>query len=168
MTQRFFVEDLTEDQAGDPEYKNGSLEKKPKKLMLLLPAAAGLLLLLCCLLLGRSLLLNEGASPALRGAETAAAQDAVSEDPASVPQAGSDPAASFAPGMQAAVANAVPSSASNTQPPSDSAANESVYVTVSGTKYHRADCSYLRSTKIVMPLEEALQAGYEPCSRCKP
>ena len=43
-----------------------------------------------------------------------------------------------------------------------------VYVTVSGTKYHRADCSFLRSSKIVMSLDEAKEKGYTACSRCNP
>ena len=40
-----------------------------------------------------------------------------------------------------------------------------VYVTRTGTKYHKAGCSYLKS-KIEMTLEEAEDEGYTPCSRC--
>jgi len=43
-----------------------------------------------------------------------------------------------------------------------------VYITKTGSKYHRATCSYLRSSKIPIPLSEALARGYTPCSRCKP
>lgn len=43
-----------------------------------------------------------------------------------------------------------------------------VYVTKSGTKYHTANCMYLRSSKIPMSLEDAKKAGYTPCSRCNP
>ena len=42
-----------------------------------------------------------------------------------------------------------------------------VYVTPTGEKYHREDCSY---TTTVRPLtiEEAERKGYDPCSRCDP
>lgn len=42
-----------------------------------------------------------------------------------------------------------------------------VYVTATGSKYHRAWCSYLY-TKRAMSLADAIAAGYTPCSRCKP
>lgn len=42
-----------------------------------------------------------------------------------------------------------------------------VYVTRTGTKYHRAGCSYLKSSSIPMSLENA-RARYGPCSRCNP
>ncbi|MDD5017792.1 MAG: hypothetical protein PHO15_06820 [Eubacteriales bacterium] len=48
-------------------------------------------------------------------------------------------------------------------------ANEDiVYVTESGTKYHKQDCSYLTSSKIPVSLEQAIQEGKKPCSRCFP
>lgn len=40
-----------------------------------------------------------------------------------------------------------------------------VFVTDSGTKYHRRGCSYLKS-KHAMSLSDAIAAGYTPCSRC--
>ncbi len=43
-----------------------------------------------------------------------------------------------------------------------------VYVTNSGKKYHKQGCSYLKSSKIQIELEEAVNGGYEPCSICKP
>jgi hypothetical protein len=43
-----------------------------------------------------------------------------------------------------------------------------VYVTKTGDKYHTAWCSYLRSSKIEITLEQAVSRGYGPCSRCKP
>ena len=50
---------------------------------------------------------------------------------------------------------------------SASAQTETVYVTKTGTKYHRAGCSSLRSSSIPMPLSQA--AGkYGPCKICKP
>ena len=43
-----------------------------------------------------------------------------------------------------------------------------VYITKSGEKYHTEKCSYLKKSKIEISLEDAVDAGYEPCSRCKP
>lgn len=60
------------------------------------------------------------------------------------------------------IPKATPSSAT-----SESAAN-TVYVTTSGAKYHRANCQYLRKSRRPMSLEQARAAGYTPCSRCKP
>ena len=42
-----------------------------------------------------------------------------------------------------------------------------VYVTPSGTKYHREDCTYTTSTSS-LTIQEAEARGYEPCSRCSP
>ena len=42
-----------------------------------------------------------------------------------------------------------------------------VYVTRTGMKYHRANCRYLRRSKIPISLSEACER-YEPCSRCRP
>lgn len=43
-----------------------------------------------------------------------------------------------------------------------------VYVTKTGEKYHRGDCSYLSRSKISISKEKAVAAGYGACSRCKP
>lgn len=40
------------------------------------------------------------------------------------------------------------------------------YVTASGTKYHTSVCTYLTKSKIEISLSEAIEKGYEPCSRC--
>ena len=45
---------------------------------------------------------------------------------------------------------------------------ETVYVTKSGKKYHRDGCSYLKSSKIPKSKDDAIAAGYTPCSRCNP
>jgi len=45
---------------------------------------------------------------------------------------------------------------------------ETVYVTKTGKKYHRENCRFLSSSKIPIPLTEAKQKGYTPCSACKP
>ncbi|MGE5494716.1 MAG: hypothetical protein ACM3S4_05395 [Burkholderiales bacterium] len=41
-----------------------------------------------------------------------------------------------------------------------------VYVTKSGTKYHNEDCPYLKTSKIMISLEQAAAEGKKPCSRC--
>lgn len=43
-----------------------------------------------------------------------------------------------------------------------------VFVTKSGTKYHRKDCSYLNDSKTSLSLNEAKVSGYNPCSKCNP
>lgn len=43
-----------------------------------------------------------------------------------------------------------------------------VYITKTGKKYHRGDCSYLRQSKIQTTKKEAIANGYTACSRCKP
>lgn len=42
-----------------------------------------------------------------------------------------------------------------------------VYITRTGSKYHRSSCSYLRSSKIPISLTDA-KKQYSPCSICKP
>lgn len=42
-----------------------------------------------------------------------------------------------------------------------------VYITATGTKYHRGSCGYLRS-RYELTLREAVTRGYTPCSRCAP
>ncbi|MDR0722182.1 MAG: thermonuclease family protein [Treponema sp.] len=46
--------------------------------------------------------------------------------------------------------------------------NTTVYVTNSGSKYHREDCTSLSRSKIAVSLEDALKSGYEACAVCKP
>lgn len=41
-----------------------------------------------------------------------------------------------------------------------------VYVTNTGSKYHKSSCSYLKKSKIQMSLSEAKSQGYTACSRC--
>ena len=43
-----------------------------------------------------------------------------------------------------------------------------VYVTNSGECYHESSCQYLSKSSIEMELEEAIEDGYRPCSRCDP
>ena len=46
-------------------------------------------------------------------------------------------------------------------------AGTTVYVTKTGTKYHRAGCPYLSKSKIPIPLSEAI-INYDPCFKCNP
>ena len=43
-----------------------------------------------------------------------------------------------------------------------------VYVTPNGKRYHKKDCSYLKSTVFIMDVQDAIKAGYKACSRCNP
>jgi endonuclease YncB( thermonuclease family) len=51
--------------------------------------------------------------------------------------------------------------------PAETSGEIVVYVTKSGTKYHREGCQYLKKSARAIPLEEAVER-YAPCSRCKP
>lgn len=44
---------------------------------------------------------------------------------------------------------------------------EIVYITNTGSKYHRSNCSYLKSKNSITK-EKAIQKGYSACSRCNP
>lgn len=44
---------------------------------------------------------------------------------------------------------------------------ETVYITRTGSKYHRSSCQYLRRSRIPVSLKEAKQS-YGPCSVCRP
>ncbi len=48
------------------------------------------------------------------------------------------------------------------------AAAETVFVSETGSKYHRESCSSLRYSKSEMQIESAWSRGYRPCSNCKP
>jgi len=43
-----------------------------------------------------------------------------------------------------------------------------VYITKTGSKYHRASCTYLRKSSIPISLKDAVARGYTPCSICNP
>jgi len=43
---------------------------------------------------------------------------------------------------------------------------QTVYITDSGTKYHRDGCQYLRNSKMPISLSTAKERGYTPCSKC--
>jgi hypothetical protein len=46
--------------------------------------------------------------------------------------------------------------------------SETVYVTDTGSKYHRSTCQYLDQTKRAISLNDAKKQGYTPCSVCNP
>ena len=43
-----------------------------------------------------------------------------------------------------------------------------VYITATGSKYHRSWCSYLRQSKYSISKKNTINQGYTPCSRCSP
>jgi len=43
-----------------------------------------------------------------------------------------------------------------------------VYVTKTGSKYHKAGCRYLSQSSIPIKLSDAIAQGYTPCSVCNP
>jgi hypothetical protein len=43
-----------------------------------------------------------------------------------------------------------------------------VYITDTGTKFHRGSCRYLANSKIAISRSEAIAEGYTPCKVCKP
>ncbi len=44
----------------------------------------------------------------------------------------------------------------------------SVYITDTGSKYHRSNCSYLKKSKHEIDKNSAISQGYTACSRCCP
>lgn len=46
-------------------------------------------------------------------------------------------------------------------------ANQTVYITRTGTRYHRSGCQYLRQSSIPISLKDAVKL-YLPCKRCGP
>lgn len=45
---------------------------------------------------------------------------------------------------------------------------QQVYITKSGEKYHLTTCQYLKSSKIAIELDKALDLGYSACKVCRP
>lgn len=64
----------------------------------------------------------------------------------------------------------VPIAPSSTPAPAPSRSvpdtSQTVYITNTGTKYHRDGCGYLSKSKIAISLSDAKARGYTPCSRC--
>ncbi|MCD8161525.1 MAG: DUF5011 domain-containing protein [Clostridiales bacterium] len=49
-----------------------------------------------------------------------------------------------------------------------SSSSETVYITDTGSKYHRDGCRYLSKSKHAISKSTAIAQGYEPCKVCKP
>lgn len=61
-----------------------------------------------------------------------------------------------------------PTPAPTPEPEPAPKSSTTVYITKTGSKYHRGSCSYLKKSKIEISLDSAIAQGYEPCSRCNP
>ena len=62
----------------------------------------------------------------------------------------------------------LPAEPEETQPTEPEETAAEVYITVSGKKYHRGSCAFLKKSKIGITLQDAKSKGYTPCSKCKP
>lgn len=80
----------------------------------------------------------------------------------------------YAEGKQAAASTSVSASASGSSgekavsAPSVQETSATVYITATGSKYHRSGCSYLKKSCIATTLSDAKASGYTACSRCNP
>ncbi|WP_188606584.1 hypothetical protein [Aquaticitalea lipolytica] len=45
---------------------------------------------------------------------------------------------------------------------------QNVYVTKTGTKYHKETCHFLKNSKKEITYEKAIERGFDACSVCKP
>lgn len=45
---------------------------------------------------------------------------------------------------------------------------DTVYITETGTKYHRENCKFLAKSKIAIERADAIKKGYKACTVCKP
>ncbi|PJI10237.1 MULTISPECIES: hypothetical protein [Clostridium] len=64
--------------------------------------------------------------------------------------------------------NAQPASKAVQQPSQDQNQSQTVYITKTGKKYHRAGCRYLSRSQIPISLKDAQSEGYTPCEICNP
>jgi micrococcal nuclease len=78
-----------------------------------------------------------------------------------------NPAAPVTAEAGATTAQAVPAALKVDPAPVERSVTETVYVTRTGVKYHRASCRYLARSQIPMALADAA-ARYSPCSVCRP
>ena len=58
--------------------------------------------------------------------------------------------------------------ASSCTPIVEAGGSTTIYVTKTGSSYHRGSCRYLSKSKISISLIDAVAKGYSPCSVCKP
>lgn len=80
----------------------------------------------------------------------------------------SSSSSSSSPASSSQTETPAPTPADETQPLSQENTSSQVYVTASGKKYHRGDCTYLSKSKQAISLSDAKSKGYSPCSKCKP
>lgn len=73
----------------------------------------------------------------------------------------------YSAGQSSVQSYSAPTSSETTNSASVITDSYTVYVTKTGSKYHRAGCSYLRKSSMAMDLSEA-RKYYTPCSRCNP
>lgn len=52
--------------------------------------------------------------------------------------------------------------------PADAPKTVTVYITKTGSKYHRTGCRHLSKSMIPVSLDNAKSRGFSPCSVCKP
>ena len=71
-----------------------------------------------------------------------------------------------APAATPSTASVSGSSSSSRASSASAPKSQTVYVTNTGSKYHRAGCQYLRKSKIPISLSDAKAQGYSACSRC--
>lgn len=45
---------------------------------------------------------------------------------------------------------------------------QTVYITPSGTKYHKGDCRMVKNVSQAITIQQAIEKGKGPCSFCKP
>ncbi|MDY4429678.1 hypothetical protein [Evtepia sp.] len=57
-------------------------------------------------------------------------------------------------------------SSSGSSSSSSETQSQTVYITRTGSKYHRNGCQYLRQSQIAISLSDAKARGYTACSRC--
>ena len=69
-------------------------------------------------------------------------------------------------GLQAAASRVGTVYKSSNVKPSKSTSISTVYVTDTGSKYHKWGCQYLRESCIEISYVDATSDGYTPCSKC--
>lgn len=69
-------------------------------------------------------------------------------------------------GQTASQSSGSASSSGSSSSSSSETQSQTVYITRTGSKYHRDGCQYLRQSQIAISLSDAKARGYTPCSRC--
>ena len=101
------------------------------------------------------------AEEAQRQAEEAAAQEAQRQAEEAAAQEAQRQAEAAAEAQRQAEAAAAAQAQQQTQQN-----EQTVYITGTGSKYHRDGCQYLRKSKHAISLSDAEARGYTPCSKC--